>query len=124
MVESGVDSAAAERVASKDKLRGLNRASFRQVIKALKTELSLEATSKEIDLFVASRDHLVHVGQFYCDSASPEERRKLPPLSDARREFFFLVSFMDRLFLKLFGYSGPYTDWRSFPAKDLTAQLR
>jgi hypothetical protein len=34
---------------------------------------------------------------------------------DAARRVLLLISFLDRVFLKLFGYSGEYFDWRDFP---------
>ena len=41
--------------------------------------------------------------------------RECATSGDAAREFCFLISFLDRVFLKLFGYSGDYFDWRDFP---------
>ena len=38
-------------------------------------------------------------------------------------EFWFLISFLDRVFLKLFGYSGDYFDWRDFPQEDKRRHL-
>jgi hypothetical protein len=34
-------------------------------------------------------------------------------------EYFFMVSFMDRFFLKLFGYAGPFLDWSRYPDHEL-----
>ncbi len=39
----------------------------------------------------------------------------VPPAATPLEEFCFLISFLDRVFLKLFGYSGDYFDWRDFP---------
>jgi hypothetical protein len=27
-------------------------------------------------------------------------------------EYYFLVNFLDKIFLKLLGYTGPYNSWR------------
>jgi hypothetical protein len=66
---------------------------------------------EEVKLFVESRNSLIHKGDFYYNTAEPRKRKKCP-LSSAVEEYFFLVNFLDRVFLKLFGYSGPYMDWR------------
>ena len=29
-------------------------------------------------------------------------------------EYFFMISFLDRFFLKVFGYSGPFVEWAQF----------
>jgi hypothetical protein len=70
-----------------------------------------------------SRDYLVHTGEFYCDCAKPKDRAEVTPLPDPTTEFFFLVSFLDRLFLKLLGYSGQYADWRKMPGHEQSSEL-
>lgn len=120
--DAGVDRSDMDLVASRVKIEGLNRASFRRTLKGLCQSVSFKPQRHEIELFIASRDQLVHTGQFYCEAATIAEREKLAPLADATSEFFFLVSFLDRIFLKLFGYSGPFTDWRK-PDGSLISQL-
>ncbi len=122
--DAGLDVKKDSPIASEGRLIGLNRVAFRRVLKALCRYLDFEPDKKEIELFIASRNALVHQGRFYCDAATPDDRRKLPPLPDARREFFFLVSFMDRMFLKLLGYTGQFTDWRNFPDGKLMTEFK
>ncbi len=109
-------------LSSAGKIRGLNRVAFAGVLKGLCQHVGLAPKPGEIDLFVASRNKLVHAGEFYCDAATDDERKRVPPPIDATTEFFFLVSFLDRIFLKLFGYSGPFTD-RQKPDGSLISQL-
>lgn len=120
--DAGVARSDMDLVASRAKIEGLNRASFRRTLKGLCQSIGLKPPRNEIELFIASRDQLVHTGQFYCEAATSEERERLAPLADVTAEFFFLVSFLDRIFLKLFGYSGPFTDWRK-PDGSLISQL-
>jgi hypothetical protein len=102
-------------IASEGKVRSLNRTAFRGILKALCRHASLTVPSKEIELFILCRDYLVHTGQFYCQGGKPEEWAKYPPATSQLEEFCFMISFLDRVFLKLFGYSGDYFDWRDFP---------
>jgi hypothetical protein len=110
-------------IVSEGKVRGLNRAAFRGIVKALCRHASLTVPSKEIELFILCRDYLVHTGQFYCQGGTAEEWADVPPAATPLEEFWFLISFLDRVFLKLFGYSGDYFDWRDFPQEDKRRHL-
>lgn len=94
---------------------GLNRTSFRQVVRALLSLIALNVPTAEQGLFIACRNSLVHVGRFYCDSATGEQRARVRPLDTPFEEYCFMISFLDRIFLRIFGYSGKYLDWRDFP---------
>ena len=98
-------------IASEGKIGGLNRRSFRYVLSKLCKSLELNLGA-DTDLFIACRNSLVHRGRFYCKSAKPTDRARLEPPPDAAHEYFFLVNVMDRLYLRLIGYSGPYINWR------------
>jgi hypothetical protein len=58
----------------------------------------------------------VHTGQFYRPDEkeqeflyfNPPSREEHGKGSDSLAVYLFLVNFMDRVFLKLLGYSGPY----------------
>jgi hypothetical protein len=113
--QAGIPESKAALIASEGKARGLNRMAFRGILKALCRLASLTVPSREIELFIMCRDYLVHTGQFYCQGATDEERANVPPPATPLEEFCFLISFLDRVFLKLFGYSGEYFDWREFP---------
>jgi len=55
------------------------------------------------------RDPLYDFGP---ETASQEDRRRCPPKGSPYEEYEFLVSVLDRVFLRLLGFSGSYTDWR------------
>ena len=95
------------------KIGELNRRSFRFVLKAFLQHISLKISSKDLNLFISCRNSLVHTGRFYHETATPEERRKCKPLPSKTHEFLFLVHILDKIFLKLLGYSGYYVDWSS-----------
>jgi hypothetical protein len=78
-------------------LMGLNRRSFRSIVKKLLAHIGLKVSPAEIQKFVASRNSLVHSGCF--TSSKPVD------------EWLFMINFLDRIYLKLLGYSGPYINW-------------
>jgi hypothetical protein len=91
---------------SKAKIRALNRRSFRYVIKKICGTLELNVSAEDLDLFVKCRNALVHNGRFYCATVTTETASKV-------KEYGFLVNFLDRIHLKLLGYSGPYINRRT-----------
>ena len=91
----------------------LNRTSFRELLGCLCADIRLPVDRNDINLFIQCRNSLVHKGQFYCISATDKERKQCRPKQTEGAEYLFLVSFLDRIFLKLFDYSGPYMDWSS-----------
>jgi len=99
-------------ICNKNKLLGLNRRSFGSAHRNLCKEVRLKA-GNEINLFIACRDSLVHRGDFYCNTANEEQRNECSPLPSPVDEFFFLINFLDKIFLKLFDYKGQYINWRS-----------
>ena len=104
--QAGIPESKAAMIASEGKVRGLNRLAFRGILKALCRHASVTIPSREIELFIMCRDYLVHTGQFYCEGATDDDRANVAPPATPLEEFCFLISFLDRLFLKLFGYSG------------------
>lgn len=99
--------------ALRDRLRGLNRRSFSQIIKHLASDIGLHLNSTERGKFVTSRNVLVHQGQFYCKAVQAgEAKRTRTPKDTPVEEYFFMVNILDRIILALLGYSGPYLDRR------------
>jgi hypothetical protein len=94
------------------KAMNIKDGSFKSLIENLCNSINLSVSQKEIDLFVKCRNSLIHEGEFYCKTATPEQRKRCKPLNTQTEEYLFLVNFLDRVFLKLLGYSGPYIDWR------------
>jgi hypothetical protein len=85
---------------------------FKSIIENLCNSINLRIDQQEIDLFVECRNSLIHEGEFYCETATPKKRNRFKPLNTKTEEYLFLVNFLDKVFLKLLGYSGPYIDWR------------
>ncbi len=109
--QEGIKDDDQQAICSVRKIEGLNRRSFRHVIDKLCKHIDLRVEEEKVRLFVACRDKLVHMGRFYCEAATEQERKDCPPLSSKTDEYFFLVNFLDRIFLKLLEYSGTYIDW-------------
>lgn len=100
--ETGINDQGDRRALSnKSKIRGLNRRSFRYFLVTLCNTLELNVSAQDLDLFVHCRNALIHNGRFYCSLLTNDTENKV-------KEYGFLVSFLDRIFLKLLGYSGPY----------------
>ena len=85
---------------------------FKSLIEDLCKSINLSVSKQEIELFVTCRNSLIHEGEFYCKTATPEQKNRCKPLNTETEEYLFLVNFLDRVFLKVLGYSGPYIDWR------------
>jgi hypothetical protein len=75
--------------------------------------IGLTISSKDLNLFIYCRNSLVHTGRFYYETATLEESKECKPLPSKTHEFLFLVHTLDKIFLKLLGYDGPYIDWGS-----------
>ncbi len=93
------------------KIGGLNRRSFAYAIRKLSKMINLKVEERDLQLFIRGRNKLVHEGDFYCQMATPKERAECPPLPSRAEEYYFLVNFLDKVFLKLLGYSGSYVDY-------------
>ena len=94
------------------KTMNIKGGSFKSLIENLCNSINLNVSKQEIDLFVKSRNSLIHGGEFFCIAATPKQRERFKVHSTQTEEYLFLVNFLDRVFLKLLGYSGPYIDWR------------
>lgn len=92
-------------------LPALNRLPFHEHVTALCRNLDLNLPESDVKLFVRCRDSLVHRGRFYMETADEEQRRSVKPHSTKAKEYFWLVHMLDRLFLRIVGYRGPYIDW-------------
>jgi hypothetical protein len=120
--QEGVEKDTRKAICGDKKIEGLNRRAFRYFIDKLCKQIRLNVEETEIKLFVECRDKLVHKGRFYFEAATQQERENCLPLPSKTHEYFFLVNFLDRIFLKLLGYSGTYIDWR-VPGKPDRSQL-
>ncbi len=99
-------------------LPALNRLPFHEHVTALCRNLGLNLPEGDVKLFVRCRDSLVHRGRFYTETADEEERRSVEPHPTKAKEYFWLVHMLDRLFLRIVGYRGPYIDWSNIERKN------
>lgn len=98
--------------------RGMNRQSFRSTAKSLLSLLDITLETHEMDQFLDSRNCLVHQGQFYCKAVEKDEANgRSEPLPSVNDEYFFMVTVLDRIFLRLVGYEGDHRDWTVFPER-------
>jgi len=94
-----------DRLCLNGNLLGLNHTNFKKIVDRLCEKLEVPVTPQEIQKFVKSRNSLIHTGNFFCESQECN-------LDDATwKEYQFLVNFLDKVFLKLFGYSGKYDNF-------------
>lgn len=103
-------------------LNGINRTEFRSILTKFCEQIQLEIEPSDYRSLIASRNKLVHEGRFYSDCASREEREKFDPFSSRAEEYFFIVNFLDKVFLRLFDYRGPYINCRH--PEDITRKDR
>ena len=104
------------------KLKELNRSSFKRILHAIFQSIEFSPSEAETNLFVKCRNSLVHAGRFcdlkpeehellYCMPQMPDELKQVED-DTAALQYFFLEYFVDRVILKVLGYSGPFNDVR------------
>lgn len=110
-----------ERAALYSNISGLNRTPFASQLQHLCSVVRMPIAAEELKRFVYSRNKLVHEGRFYCERATNDEKAKLQPLPDVLSEWFWLLHFVDRLFLRSINYEGPYINWSKLgqPSRDV-----
>lgn len=89
------------------RLACLNRVSFRQAVNSLCRSINF-IPREDLSLFIYCRDSLIHIGKFYCETATDKQKAVCKPLQGPKYEYFFLVDFLDKIFLKFFDYHGIY----------------
>jgi hypothetical protein len=114
LTAAGIDKDSRKAIASESKIISLNRKSFAYIVRKLCKDIGLKVKESHITLFIQCRNKLVHVGDFYCNTATRKEKDDCKPLASPKEEYYFMVNFIDRIFLKLFGYDGNYINWHSF----------
>lgn len=83
----------------------INRVSFRRILKNI-CKFVCPMLKKDINKFVDSRNSLVHNARFYCQMLNPKCDN-----SEKVDEYFFLINFINILFLRILGYNGDYYDY-------------
>jgi hypothetical protein len=92
--------------------RPRRRVRFGEALRAACNAAGFRPKRSELRKFVIARNTLIHEGTFWTTAIHPAAPS---PFTDATNEYFFLVSFLDRFFLKLLGYSGSFIDWSAHP---------
>ncbi len=96
-----------------ENLEAINRRPFKALISDFCKEINFEVSEDQVQLFIKCRNKLVHTGNFYCRYATPKDKERYPQLKDELSEYRFLVDFINKLILELYGYRGFYLDWSS-----------
>lgn len=92
-------------------VREYGNTKFKDGIRKILDDLGLSFDENDIGLFVKCRNSLVHDGYFYCKQKH-RHKPNYPPLKSDFEEYLFIMHFMDRIILKIIGYSGYYVDCR------------
>lgn len=108
LMKHGVTREAATRMSASQRFFSLNRRSFSYLLRQVCRRIELNLERRDLDLFVRCRNSLVHRGEFYCATASEEERDQVPPKATKFEEYLFLISVVDAFLLRLVDYTGPY----------------
>lgn len=97
-----------------NKTEELNRKSFKPILKSIFKYIGLDIPKGDLDLFVACRNSLVHTGRFFSETARQKDLKRYKVSFDniGRDEYYFLVNVLDKVFLRLLGYSGRYIERR------------
>lgn len=103
-----IDIAPEAAAAVRDKL-GQMDPSFKRLVLYMIEQLGLVEDEKTVKAIVAARNSLVHTGQFV--SVKDQVKGKDLGFADAGHEFFILLSFVDRILLRVVGHSGMYTNY-------------
>lgn len=87
-------------------ISGINRTPFKEILSEFCEHINLEVD--DLQPIIDSRDSLVHTGKFLSQR---EIDKKYSQFQTPVSEYFYLLSFVDKCFLKLLGYRGLYYDW-------------
>jgi hypothetical protein len=83
-------------LAIESKVGELNRWSFRAILETMFYDLGIAITEGELERFIKIRNSLVHRASFLT--------------KDYLQEYTFLISVLDRIFLRILNYSGVFLD--------------
>lgn len=99
------------------KISDINRISFKEILQSLCDDINLQVNQDYLQSVVDSRNKLIHEGKFLCKSSKIKDKykdiEKYPQFQDPEHEYFFLMNFIDKCFLKLLHYKGSYFNWRN-----------
>ena len=87
----------------------LNRPPFRRLVAYMIEQLELVEDESAVKAIILARNSLVHTGQFV--SVKDPIKAKTLGFFDAAHEFFKLMSFVDRILLRVVGHAGMYMNY-------------
>jgi len=90
-----------------EKLPDINRRTFRQILADICKRIDLQLTEEDTQRFIQSRNSLVHTGHY-----KSEEKTRGEDTQPLFQEFCFLMSVLDKIFLRLLEYHGQFIDRR------------
>lgn len=98
------------------KISELNRVSFKEILRNFCDAINLQISPDDLQSIVDSRNKLIHEGKFLCQSDNAKKKykniEKYPQFKDPVHEYFLLVNFIDKCFLKMLCYKGFYLNWK------------
>lgn len=98
-------------------IRGINRTPFEEILNRLCKRIDLQVKKDYLQAVVDSRNKLIHEGNFLCESDDKKEKYRniedYPQFQDPEHEYYFLMNFLDKCFLRLLSYKGFYYKWKS-----------
>jgi len=105
-IKNDVDLSVEEKQMLYSKISELNRKTFKEIlIRFLKSiNFDIEKENDNIKYFIKSRNALVHKGQFFYDTCNGSDCKYKSKFD----EYTFIINFIDKVILKLIGYSGLY----------------
>jgi hypothetical protein len=102
----------AKRMSAPARVSQLNERPFEDLVYVMWQDIGLQASPADARSVQLTRNSLVHTGQFACARIQERfDRVETHPWSTPVEEYFSLVSLLDRTFLRILNYDGPYIDW-------------
>ena len=96
-------------------LGGMNRRSFKSIVRRLCKRIDLKLSDEDLQTFVRARNALVHRGRFACTLPKADDQTNAHVFSSPVDEWLFMVNVLDRVFLRLLGYDGMYLNRAKWP---------
>lgn len=117
--EKGAEDPVPSKIGGRGKVKQLNRETFSNILESFLSLLDVKLKPDQVSQFIDSRNTLVHQGQFYRQAFEKDEADgRSDPLPSISDEYFFIVTMLDRIFLRLVGYEGEHRDWTTFPDEE------
>lgn len=105
-IKNDVDLSVEEKQMLYSKISELNRKPFGEILRKFLESINFDVKKEDdnIKCFIKSRNSLVHRGRFLHDKSNKSTCK----YKSSFEEFTFIINFIDKVILKLIGYSGLY----------------